>query len=153
MKGKLIAIVLMVGLLLIAAVGCANAEGANVTQNTQKNVEVTVDEFIQNNHSAKTIEINKGDTLVLTLGSNPTTGFSWKEQARISDRTVLEQTQHQYLEPSANAGKPVTGAAGKDAWTFKASKAGQSVITMDYSRPWTGGEQDEWTFQLTVTVK
>jgi hypothetical protein len=24
---------------------------------------------------------------------------------------------------------------------------------MEYSRPWEGGEQAEWTFNLTVTVK
>jgi hypothetical protein len=28
-----------------------------------------------------------------------------------------------------------------------------TIYTMEYSRPWEGGEKGEWTFTLTVIVK
>ena len=48
---------------------------------------------------------------------------------------------------------PPPGTAGQEIWTFKALRPGTSTISMDYSRPWEGGEKGEWTFKLTVVVK
>ena len=47
----------------------------------------------------------------------------------------------------------VEGAAGKEIWTFNALRKGTSNISMEYSRPWEGGEKAEWTFTLDVVVK
>ena len=153
MKVKLVAIFIMVGILFTIALGCGKAEGANITNDTQKSIEVTIDEFMQNNHIGKTVELKSGGTLNLILGSNPTTGFSWSEQAQISDKAILEQTQHQYQEPASKDGGTVVGAAGKEVWTFKTLKSGTSEISLGYSRPWEGGEKSEWTLTLNVTAK
>ena len=166
MKAKLVAILVMVGLVLaLAACSTAQAASTNVPKYTpkptpseiqkvtQQTIEATIDELSQAKNLTKTIEINTGDTLTLILGSNPTTGFSWQEQAQVSDKAVLEQTNHQYLDPAAKDGQPVMGASGKDSWVFKALKSGTSQVTLSYSRPWEGGEKGEWTFQLNVTVK
>ena len=154
MKARIIAILILVGILLTAAIGCSAAEGApKAPKNIHKNLEVTIEEFRQKQNITKTFEMNSGDTLTLTLGSNATTGFKWTEQAQISDKAVLEQTLHEYQEPSATSEQTVMGAAGKEVWVFKALKAGSSQISLDYSRPWEGGEKVEWTFNLTITVK
>jgi inhibitor of cysteine peptidase len=150
MKTRAAAILIMVGILITAAIGCSSADAAaNVPRNTHRNVEVSIDELMQNKQIAKTLEINEGDTLTLALGSNPTTGFSWTEQTLISDKTIIEQTNHESVAPATNA----LGAAGREVWTYRAMKAGTTEISTEYSRPWIGGEKAEWTFKLTLTVK
>lgn len=100
------------------------------------------------------VEVGAGDTLTVTLCSNPSTGFSWPESAQISDQTIVQQTDHKYVAPETEAGAtPVVGAPGTEVWTFKALKKGTSTIYVEYSRPWEGGEKGEWTFRLTVVVK
>ena len=166
MKAKLVAILVMVGL-VIALAACSTAQAAStnvpkytpkptqaeIQKVTQQTIEATIDEFSQSKNLSKSLELNNGDTLTLILGSNPTTGFSWQEQAQISDKAVLEQTDYKYLEPASKDGQPLMGASGKDVRTFKALKAGTSVVSLSYSQPWEGGQKAEWTFQLTVVVK
>jgi predicted secreted protein len=48
---------------------------------------------------------------------------------------------------------PPSRTPGQGVWTFKALKAGESTISLDYSRPWEGGEKGEWTFVLNVVVE
>ena len=116
----------------------------------QASAEVSCDEFMKVQHISKEVEVAAGDSFTVTLCSNPTTGFQWSESAQISDQTVLEQTDHEFLAPEA---KRMAGAAGKETWTFKAVSKGTSTASMEYSRPWEGGEKGEWTFTLTVIVE
>jgi inhibitor of cysteine peptidase len=88
--------------------------------------------------------------LVLSLCSNPTTGFQWSETANISDTSVLEQVSHEYIAPKGSA---KAGAAGQEVWTFRALSEGDSTVALEYSRPWEGGEKGEWTFELAVEVE
>jgi len=134
--------------LVMLGFGCA-AGGPS-----QASVEVTYDEFMQNKHISEQVEVAVDGTLTVTLVSNPTTGFQWSEQAQIGDQTILQQTGHQFMAPEAKGGTPpLLGSAGKEVWTFKTLKKGTTTVSMDYSRPWEGGEKGEWTFSLTVVAK
>lgn len=116
----------------------------------QASVEVSCDDFYSRNHISKEVEVALGDSLIVTLCSNPTTGFTWLDSAQIGDRTVLQQTSHEFISPEETG---VVGAPGKDVWSFKALKKGTTEVSMEYSRPWEGGEKGAWTFNLTVVVK
>ena len=76
--------------------------------------------------------------------------FEWVETAQISNETVLQQTDYQFIAPEETG---VIGARGKDVWTFKALKKGKSTLSMEYSQPEEGGEKGEWTFKSVITVK
>lgn len=115
----------------------------------EASVEVSCDDFMEGKHISQEVEVAVGDSLTVTLCSNPTTGFKWSESAEISDRAVLQQTKHEFLSPKGD----LVGAAGQEVWTFKALKPGTTELSMEYSRPWEGGEKAEWTFVLTVVVK
>ena len=118
-----------------------------------KQVDISCDDFMKLQHISQEVEVAVGDSFTVTLCSNPTTGFEW-ESAQISDQTVLQQIDHKFVAPETKGdGPPAPGTPGKEVWTFKALKAGTSTISMEYSRPWEGGEKGEWTFALTVTVK
>ena len=150
MKTRIAAILVMVGTLITTVVGCSSAQAAaNVPKNTHQNIEVSINDLTQNKQIVRSIELNQGDTLTLTLGSNPTTGFKWTEQTQISNKAILVQTHHEFVEPAAN----VLGAAGKEVWTYTALKSGTTEISAEYGRPWVGGEKAEWTLDLSVTVK
>lgn len=141
MKTKLI-LICAVGVLSFFLFACAPAA-------KQASVEVSCDDFSQE-HISKQVEVAAGGTVTVTLCSNSTTGFIWSETAQISDQSVLQQTDHKFVSPEAEG---LVGAAGKEVWTFKALKKGTSTVSMEYSRPWEGGEKGVWTFNLMVTVK
>lgn len=114
-------------------------------------VELTTDDFMAQNHISKDIELIRPGSLIVSLGANPTTGFQWGE-AEISEPAVVTQVSHNFVEPQAGE-EPIVGAPGKDVWVFDSQKAGTATIKMSYSRPWEGGEKDEWTLTINVTVK
>ena len=143
MKLKSILVCAVVAILLLL-VACSPTQ-------KQASVEVSCDDFMKVNHLSQEVEVSADGTLTVTLCSNPTTGFLWSESAQISDQTVLQQTGHGFL--TAPESQAMMGAPGKEVWTFQALKKGESTISMEYSRPWEGGEKGAWTFALTVVVK
>jgi len=114
--------------------------------------EVSCDEFMTNNHIAKQVDVNAGDTFTVILCSNPSTGFQWAEDAQNSDRAIVKQTGHSFISPESDP-PPPPGTPGQEIWTLEALGEGTATVFMEYSRPWEGGEKGEWTFELTVSVK
>jgi inhibitor of cysteine peptidase len=102
---------------------------------------------VDSSYSGKQVELSVGQSLVVTLESNATTGYSWA-LVQNSDEAVLNETGNQYIAPQTT----LVGAGGKEEWTFKALKKGTSTISMGYSRPWESTPPIE-TFDLTVVVK
>jgi len=113
-------------------------------------MEVSCDDFTKKQHISKEVKVAVDGSLTVTLCSNPTTGRQWPESAEISDQTVLRQTDHELVMPGPES---PPGTPGKEIWTFKALKAGESTISMEWSQPWEGGVKAEWTFDLTVVVE
>ena len=144
MKAKL-ALICAVGVLSLFLFACAPAP-------KQASVEVSCDDFYQQNHISKEVAVAVGGTVTVTLCSNPSTGFIWSETAQISDQSVLQQTDHKLVMPESEP-PPPPGTPGQEVWTFQALNKGTSTVSVEYSRPWEGGEKGEWTFVLTVTVK
>ena len=154
---KLVFIGLALTVLLgISVIGCTSEQSSNSNMppldggRSTIGIEISYDELSNLKHITKQVEITYQGELIVTLGSNPTTGFQWSENPKIADNTVLEQYEHNFLSPEATG---VVGASGKDVWTFKSLKKGTTIISFDYSRPWEGGEKGEWTVELTVVVE
>jgi len=143
MKTKLILVSIMVAVSLGLLACCPSTKQASIN--------ISCDEFYEQQHISKEVKVAVGDSFTLTLCSNPTTGFQW-EPAQISDQTVLEEVDHKFVSPESDP-PPPPGTPGQEIWTFKALKEGESTISIDYSRPWEGGEKGEWTFVLTVVAK
>ena len=78
---------LLVAAMLLLLGACAPAP-------KQASVEVSCDDFYQQQHISKEVEVAVGGTMTVTLCSNPSTGFIWSETAQISDQGVLQQTDH-----------------------------------------------------------
>jgi inhibitor of cysteine peptidase len=102
---------------------------------------------VDDSYSGGQVELSVGQLLVVTLNSNPSTGYSWS-LAQNSDSSVLTEIGNEYIAPQTT----LVGAGGKEEWTFKALKKGTSSISMEYRRPWETGTPPAETFSLTVVV-
>ena len=141
MKLKIILILATVTILL-NLFACSNS--------SQVSLEIPYEDFTEDQHFNWVANAEIGYTIMVTLGSNPTTGFTWPDIAQISNQEIVKQTDHKFVSPDQTA---VPGASGKDMWTFKALKTGTTTVSMDYSQPWEDGEKAEWTFIATIIVK
>jgi len=126
------------GLILVA--GFAVGAGAACTGGSNN---LNVDD----SYSGKQVELSVGQSLVVTLESNASTGYSWY-LVQNSDEPVLNNTGNKYIAPQTT----LVGAPGKEEWTFKALKKGTRTIFMGYSRYWESTPPAK-TFTLTVVVK
>ena len=113
-------------------------------------IELSVDDFTAQNHITRDIELIRPGSLIVILGVNPTTGFEWSD-AEISDSVVVAEKSFVYVPPQTEG--TAVGAPGKNVLVFDSQQPGNSTIKMSYSRPWEGGEKDEWTLNINVEVK
>jgi len=111
------------------------------------NVEISCDEFSENNHRSGEFEVEVGDKIRLELCSNPSTGFQWIYKTTIEN--VVQEEDHDFEPPEVD----VPGAAGVELWTFEAVEKGTTEVQMEYSQSWEGGLKAEWTYTMTVTVE
>ncbi len=98
--------------------------------------------------NGKTVTIQTGDRLVITLDGNPSTGYTW--EAKDLDISMFEQVGEARFE-SSNSN--LVGAGGTLTLTFKALKAGASALALVYHRPWETGVEPLEIFTVNVTVK
>ncbi|MFH1407106.1 MAG: protease inhibitor I42 family protein [Candidatus Omnitrophota bacterium] len=79
------------------------------------------------------IEVDAGEEFVITLDSNPASGYRW-ELAEAPDETMLEFIRSRYIADRNTDDR--IGAGGKEIWTFMGLEAGETEILLEYVRPW-----------------
>ncbi len=109
--------------------------------------EVNVDE----DDDGSQVELMQGQILVVTLESNPTTGYSWEVVE--TQESILEQMGEAEFKPSQTGEPPLVGAGGWEIFRFKAIGAGQMTLRLAYRRPWEEGAEPIQTFSIQVVVK
>jgi inhibitor of cysteine peptidase len=107
------------------------------------------DEFEATPAVTRSVDLAAGTSLVLSLCSNPSTGFRWSGAAS-SDPTVASVSRWIYEAPSRESG--MMGAPGTEHLTIDAHAAGTAVITASYDQPWDGGQDGTWSLELTINV-
>ena len=102
---------------------------------------------IGSNANGSTIELEKGQVLVLKLASNPTTGYDWEITGL--DTAILQQKGDvAYKSDSA-----LIGSGGVDTWTFEAFSSGQTHLQLVYHRSWEKDIPPLETYDLDIEVK
>ena len=86
----------------------------------------------QLSETPENIKTGPGEDFVITLASNPTTGYSW----RISEPlpSMLELAGRQFK--AAENTEDIAGAGGLEEWTLKSIGKGEATVTFEYVRPW-----------------
>lgn len=102
----------------------------------------------ENQQSQCPLELDVGQVLVITLPSNPTTGFRW--MIRKDASAVLAAMGNEVYTNPEEAG--MVGSGGKSSWRFKAFQSGQDALLMQYQRPWEQGIAPAKTFACEISV-
>ena len=108
--------------------------------------EVNVNEQNDGGH----IELEQGQILVVTLESNPTTGYSWQQAE--NQEPYLEQMGQPEFKSSQTGGPPMVGAGGWEIFRFKAISPGKMTLQLVYRRPWEEGVEPVNNFSLNVLI-
>ena len=135
--------VLVIGLLLISGCGPAHRAnfGADVVKADSNEVMMgTVD-------NGGRADLAEGEVLVITLESNPTTGYSW--QIAAGGGSVLQQIGEAEFSPQSD----LMGAPGVETFRFEAASSGQAELSLLYQRPWEKDVEPLQTFSLQVFVQ
>ncbi len=108
----------------------------------QQEVKASIDD------NGREMQLKKGQTLVVTLEGNPTTGYSW-EAAEPLDEQVLRQAGEAEFKAESEA----LGAGGVQILRFEAVNAGRFTLKLVYHRPWEEGVDPLETYSIEVVVR
>jgi len=93
------------------------------------------------------VELQRGQILVISLESNPTTGYQW-EVVEL-DEAFLRQVGEAEFKPESE----LLGAGGTETFRFEAVSAGKMPLALAYHRLWEEGVEPLETFSLEVVVR
>lgn len=110
---------------------------------TQPKQNVTVEK-----QSECPVQLNSGQNLILTLPSNPTTGYRWAIQD--SAGGVLRALSPEVYSNPEDGG--VVGSAGLSTWRFQAFATGTGRLRLTYSQPWAPEVPAVQTFDCAIAV-
>jgi inhibitor of cysteine peptidase len=95
------------------------------------------------------VELKVGQQVVISLESNPTTGFGW--HVPFVDEGVLTQVGEVEFTQGEEA-EGLVGAGGIETLTFEAVAKGTTTLTLTYDRSWESVDPEQ-TFTLTIVIK
>lgn len=124
-------LILPLGLILLA--GCAQQPRQIVTVEKQ---------------TACPLKLHVGQTVVLTLPSNPTTGYRWRVQNPAAQ--VLRSLGPEVYSNPEEAG--LVGSAGQSTWRFQAQATGEGHLLLVYQQPWAPEVRPVQTFECILKV-
>ena len=129
-------------ILLFAMLISACAPAAKATKDPVIPMQYSVTETDQ----GKTFTLHTGDSLVIVLDSNPSTGYSWVVKS--VDNPVLSLDG----EPAFKSDSSRLGASGMTTLTFTTVRSGSQALTLLYQRPFEKDVQPLKTFTIDVVV-
>ena len=119
---------------------------ALLTACAQKPSSVTLQ---QNQQDKCPLALHVGQQLVLTLPSNPTTGFRWL--LRDGATSVLRSLGPEVYSNPEDAG--LVGSAGQSTWLFQVAQAGEGHLLLTYQRPWETEVAPAKTFDCPLKAR
>ena len=135
-------IVIVLGMLMVLA-GCGPVYNADAAKSEEVDLSVK-------DHGSQ-IEVDVAQSLVLTLESNPTTGFRW-ELVGLED-AVLQPMGDAEFKVASELDPPPPGTGGVEIYRFEAVDAGETLLELVYRRPWEEGVEPLETFSIRVTAR
>jgi len=120
---------------LVLAIGCSTSKKVKVVASV----------------SDSQIELKKGQTLVFTLESNPTTGYQW--EVIEYDESILQLKGEVEFKSFDTRNPPPSGKGGTETFRFDAQSTGKVILKLVYHRPWEKEVEPLKTFTLHVLVR
>lgn len=115
--------------------GCSDGGGGDNGGGSDVNV-------TRDNNGA-TVSAAVGDTVIVRLAGNPTTGYQWTVKETDSTRLPLEASTYA-------ADSKLVGSGGMYEFRFAARAAGDAALRLVYQRAWEPAPLE--TFSVTVRI-
>lgn len=106
--------------------------------------------YLSEQDSGRYIALKVGQTAVVTLPENQTTGYSWMFEVVPEEQNVIGNIKEKYVHQETK----LVGSGGIKEFSFKIMNTGRADIYGYYHRPWE--ELDKKTAQsvhFTIVVK
>lgn len=94
------------------------------------------------------IELNIGQVLVISLASNPSTGYGW-HVVEIDEAILRQVGETELIQEQTD--EQIVGAGGTEVLRFEVVGSGTTTLTLTYDRSWEDLPPEE-TFTVTVIV-
>ncbi len=100
----------------------------------------------------QTVNLGVGQSMDLTLDSNPSAGYRWFLVQSPDPSVVLVET-HAFRSDRDALGRP--GAGGREIFTIRGVSPGFSELVLEYHRPWERerGKPPAQVHRITVRVR
>jgi inhibitor of cysteine peptidase len=90
--------------------------------------------------------LHLGQTLILSLPSNPSTGYRWQFRQAIP-QLLRRLGPEVYSNPRGDA---VVGSEGLSTWRFEVVGSGEEHLSLSYQRPWE--DEPSGSFECLLQV-
>lgn len=118
---------------LLALAGCASHPTGSVTLTDDADCPV---------------QLQRGQTLIVSLPSNPTTGYRWNVQ-EVSEAQLKSLGPEVFSSPE----KGMIGGDGLSTWRYQAGEPGQGRLYLTYQRPWEADGEPAGLFDCRIEVE
>lgn len=95
------------------------------------------------------VSLAVGEVLIVRLGSNPSTGYSW--QVREIGDNLVQVGESAYEATPVD--EQIVGSGGHETWRFEAVSAGESTLELHYRQPFDDEAESAETWRIDVTVE
>lgn len=106
---------------------------SNLTKNSIK---------LEVSENQKNIDIKTGQEFIITLTSNPSTGYSWSVEDTYN-KNIVSMISSEFRPTDTK----MSGVPGTELWTFKGSSKGSTKLSFKYTR-----QRDDKTSQLDSKI-
>ena len=103
--------------------------------------------IVQKEQSGQTITVKVGDIIRIELAEIGSAGYRWYIDNLDARYLELVSEETRKVSEEAKIGAPVMRV-----WRFKAEKAGQTEIKMDYYRRWEGVDRSTGNFFIKINI-
>lgn len=102
--------------------------------------------LLDSSTNCQSIQLMQGQEILLTLASNPTTGYGWNIAKKPAFLEILQEATYQQDAHSEG----MVGVGGKITWRFKVAGKGDDVLELFYSQPWVKNVAPAKEFNCTL---
>jgi inhibitor of cysteine peptidase len=145
---KVVVAVLLAALVLL--VGCGGG-GMAPAATPEPGVDSAGEVVLTAEDNGSQVVLEQGQVLVVSLASNPTTGYRW-EVVEVDEAILRQEGEVEFVVSDARD-PPPPGTGGTETFRFVAEGSGETTLTMVYRRPWEEGVEPLETFSVQAAVQ
>jgi inhibitor of cysteine peptidase len=95
--------------------------------------------------NGQTVKTRSGNTFIIQLPENPTTGYRWS--LLLADSSIVELVSDEVFH-----GSSTIGSGGQRRLTFRAKNIGSTQLKLSLFRPWEGRLSSSEEYHITLVV-